>query len=84
LSSDIQNCNYFLAKASFNCHRIHHIYTKEKPTSNFPIAPPIIPCQKDESRKEIYQGRKTQECCRISSFSDAEKFSLCRVFDGKV
>ena len=22
------------------------------------IAPPIIPCQKDESRKEIYQGRK--------------------------
>ena len=48
------------------------------------IAPPIIPCQKDESRKEIYQGRKMQECYRISSFSDAEKFSLCRVFDGKV
>ena len=48
------------------------------------IAPPIIPCQKDESRKEIYQGRKTQEYCRISSFSDTEKFSLCRVFDGKV
>jgi hypothetical protein len=48
------------------------------------IAPPIIPCQKDESRKEIYQGRKMQECYRISSFSDAEKFSLCRVFDGKI
>ncbi len=48
------------------------------------IAPPIIPCQKDESRKEIYQGRKMQECYRISSFSDEEKFSLCRVFDGKV
>ena len=25
-----------------------------------------------------------QECYRISSFSDEEKFSLCRVFDGKV
>ncbi|MBR3900971.1 MAG: hypothetical protein IKJ60_05420 [Ruminococcus sp.] len=48
------------------------------------IAPPITPCQKDESRKKIYQGRKMQECYRISSFSDAEKFSLCRVFDGKV
>ena len=43
---------------------------------DFFIAPPIIPCQKDESRKEIYQGRKMQECYRISSFSDAEKFSL--------
>jgi hypothetical protein len=48
------------------------------------IATPIIHCRKDESRKEIYQGRKTQECSRISSFSDAEKFSLCRVFDGDV
>jgi hypothetical protein len=52
--------------------------------SHIVIAPPIIPCQKDESRKGIYQGRKMQECYRISSFSDAEKFSLCRVFDGKV
>jgi hypothetical protein len=48
------------------------------------IAPPIKLCQKDEGRKGIYQGRKTQECCRISRFSDAEKFSLCRVFAGKV
>ena len=48
------------------------------------IAPPIIPCPKDEGRKEICQGRKMQECFRISSFSDAEKFSLCRVSDGKV
>ena len=46
------------------------------------IAPPIKPCQKDEGRKEIYQGRKTLECCRISSVSDAEKFPLCRVFAG--
>ena len=48
------------------------------------IAPPIKPCQKDEGRKEIYQGRKTQECCRISSFFDVEKFSLWRVLAGKV
>jgi hypothetical protein len=27
----------------------------------FIIAPPIKPCQKDEGRKEIYQGRKTQD-----------------------
>ena len=25
-----------------------------------------------------------QECFRISSFSDAEKFPFCRLFDGKV
>ena len=41
------------------------------------IAPPIKLCQKGEVRKEIYQGRKTQECFRISSFSDADIFSLC-------
>ncbi|MBR6580210.1 MAG: prolyl-tRNA synthetase associated domain-containing protein [Ruminococcus sp.] len=32
------------------------------------IAPPIKPCRKDKSRKGIYQGRNTQECCRISNF----------------
>ena len=29
--------------------------------SHIVIAPPITPCQKDESRKGIYQGRKMQE-----------------------
>jgi hypothetical protein len=48
------------------------------------IAPPIKHCQKGEDRKEIYQGRKTQECSRISSFSDAEKFTLCQGLVGKV
>ena len=42
----------------------------------FNIAPTIILCQKDESRKKTYQGMKTQECWRISSFYDTEKFSL--------
>jgi len=40
------------------------------------IAPPIKLCQKGEVRNEINQGRKTQECFCISSFSDEEKFSL--------
>jgi len=48
------------------------------------IAHPIRLCQKGEVRKEINQGRETQECFRISSFSDAEKFSLWRAFFGKV
>jgi hypothetical protein len=47
----------------------YHICPYIKPNSDafkarllgFIIAPPIKPCQKDEGRKEIYQGRKTQD-----------------------
>jgi hypothetical protein len=60
------------------------IISKHKRLSFQTIAPPIKHCQKGEDRKEIYQERKTQECSRISSFSDAEKFTLCQGLVGKV
>jgi hypothetical protein len=48
------------------------------------IAPPIIPCQKDEGRKGSYQKRKNAGMLSHFNWSNAEKFSLCQVIDGKV